>query len=407
MIEKSKQFKRFLSTAPGKLLLGILVLAVLTVTTVTVYAVGGVSYTVTVLDADKTVVVESDSADPNDILASAGVKLSANDTFKTADLGSEDAVVEVLREMKITLKDGGESKKVTVTARTVEDALKNVGITVSSNDVTTPSLESVIEDGDTVSIDRAARVTVSADGMTYYCQSENNTVAELLELNGITLGADDEVSPKATKVVKTDTDIKVSRVTYETVTKTEKVKFKTVKKNDATLPVGKTKVKRNGVNGRANVTYKVKYVNGEKDSKKAVKKVVTKKPVSKIVLVGTKGAPTGSQVKAADGYFIDNTGKKVKYKTSYTGSATAYTSADCGGSTTTASGMKVAVGRVAVNPRLIPYGTKLYITGYGYAVAADTGGFVYNSNTIVDLYMNTRSECISWGRRTVTMYVLA
>ncbi len=70
-------------------------------------------------------------------------------------------------------------------------------------------------------------------------------------------------------------------------------------------------------------------------------------------------------------------------------------------------------GRVAVDPDQIPYGTKLYIVSsdgryvYGYAVAADTGGFVWNgSGTTVDLYMNTYSECMSFGRRTVEIYVL-
>ena len=80
--------------------------------------------------------------------------------------------------------------------------------------------------------------------------------------------------------------------------------------------------------------------------------------------------------------------------------ATAYS-----GGGTTASGMAAAVGRVAVDPRVIPLGTRLYIEGYGYAVAADTGGAIKGNR--IDLFFETYDEAISFGRRKVTVYVLA
>lgn len=79
--------------------------------------------------------------------------------------------------------------------------------------------------------------------------------------------------------------------------------------------------------------------------------------------------------------------------------ATAYS-----GGGTTASGMAAAVGRVAVDPRVIPLGTRLYIESYGYAVAADTGGAIKGNR--IDLYMNSESACNSFGRRNVTVHVL-
>ena len=61
----------------------------------------------------------------------------------------------------------------------------------------------------------------------------------------------------------------------------------------------------------------------------------------------------------------------------------------------------------AVNPKLIPYGTRLYIPGYGYAVAEDTGGFVKKYPTGIDVYMSSDSACRQWGRkRNVTVYIL-
>ena len=104
---------------------------------------------------------------------------------------------------------------------------------------------------------------------------------------------------------------------------------------------------------------------------------------------------------------MDENNRPVKYKKKIVGKATAY----CTG-TITSTGRKAQPGVVAVDPREIPYGTKLYIVSsdnqfvYGYAIAGDTGGFIYNSDTVVDLYIRGYSEARRFGRRTVEVYVL-
>ena len=70
----------------------------------------------------------------------------------------------------------------------------------------------------------------------------------------------------------------------------------------------------------------------------------------------------------------------------------------------TASGTRARVGAVAVDPNFIPLGTRLYIEGYGYATAEDTGGAV--KGNIIDLYMNSNSEAYNWGRRPVQVTIL-
>jgi 3D (Asp-Asp-Asp) domain-containing protein len=70
----------------------------------------------------------------------------------------------------------------------------------------------------------------------------------------------------------------------------------------------------------------------------------------------------------------------------------------------TASGTWPAVGTAAVDPEVIPLGTKLYIEGYGPAVALDTGGDIQGQ--IIDLYMDSYQECIEWGRRQVEVRVM-
>lgn len=93
------------------------------------------------------------------------------------------------------------------------------------------------------------------------------------------------------------------------------------------------------------------------------------------------------------------------YKATYTMSATAYT-----GGTITALGLKpirdpANLSTIAVDPSVIPLGTKVYIPGYGSAICSDTGSAI--KGNIIDLYMNTVDDCYSWGRRTVTLYVVA
>jgi 3D (Asp-Asp-Asp) domain-containing protein len=70
----------------------------------------------------------------------------------------------------------------------------------------------------------------------------------------------------------------------------------------------------------------------------------------------------------------------------------------------TASGMRAAYGVVAVDPRVIPFYTRLYVPGYGFAVAGDTGSAIVGNR--IDVFFPTYDEAIRWGRRPVTVYVL-
>ena len=121
---------------------------------------------------------------------------------------------------------------------------------------------------------------------------------------------------------------------------------------------------------------------------------VLEQPVSKIVENGTK-----EPVVTASSSSSASSGAPSSSSRTITMEATAYS-----GGGTTASGMAAAVGRVAVDPRVIPLGTRLYIEGYGYAVAADTGGAIKGNR--IDLYMDSESACNSFGRRNVTVHVL-
>lgn len=94
----------------------------------------------------------------------------------------------------------------------------------------------------------------------------------------------------------------------------------------------------------------------------------------------------------------------VQYDKCITMEASAYLPSDGGGSGITATGAVARHGIVAVDPRVIPLGTKVFIPGYGIAVAADTGGAIKGQR--IDLCMESYHDAIQFGRRDISVYVL-
>ncbi len=211
---------------------------------------------------------------------------------------------------------------------------------------------------------------------------------------------------------------------YETVTETIKYSYKTVKSDK--LYKGESKTTK-GQNGEKEVVYCITVVNGIEMTREVEKETVTKEPVAQIETVGTKlhsatAVMTSDDVKAISTLKpkkpieLDAKGQPVSYKKVISGKSSAYCGC-CDSNNTAYFGKNSArPGYVAVNPKQIPYGTKLYIVSadgkrvYGYAIAADTGGFAYNgSGRIVDLRLPTGSKCecgSRWGIKNVNVYIL-
>ena len=321
-----------------------------------------------------------------------------------------------------------------VSAQTTSDETVNTETQVSEDAFVLPNGDAVTaNENNELDIDIVEGVTVDIKvGTNDYKSYEvpQSTVKEALDHANIKLGKDDTVNVKVNSdsVVKNslktkvtdDTKIKVNRVYYKKTVKTEKVKYKVTKKETASLYEGETKVTHKGKNGTKKVTYTSKIVNGKVTKKVVSSTKVTKKAKNKVVLVGTKrknyymiaNNPTSYATKSSGGAgtVLDHNGKKIAYKQVFSGSATAYY-APAGAHTSV--GDTVHIGGVAVNPNMIPYGSKLYIESpdgsfvYGYAVANDTGGFAYSGSALVDLFYPTYGDCVSFGRRTLNVYVLA
>ena len=229
--------------------------------------------------------------------------------------------------------------------------------------------------------DITSDVTIQIDNKIAPCQSREETVGDVLSDIGFEVGEYDIVEPSLDTVVNDDTDIRVQRVEKKKEKVEEATEFKTVKEDDASLNKGTSEVAQNGKKGKDLVTYLVTYTSGKETAREEIGRKTIKKPVDKVVHVGIR--------ETIDGFAY--TRKEVFQATAYTGGGT------------TATGTHARVGEIAVDPRVIPLGTSVYVEGFGVLRAEDTGGAI--KGHIIDIYMSSRSACRSWGRRNVTVYL--
>ena len=241
------------------------------------------------------------------------------------------------------------------------------------------------------------------------------TVAEILKKAGYTVDKYDMVYPSLDTVINSTVYIDYTNVDYISDTRTETIPSKTVTVYSSDYKSGTQKLIE-GSNGIKEVTYITKVVNGKTVETTVDSTVLLTAAVDTKKIIGTRAvaASTTANIKTISTLTppspieLDANGVPMDYKKHLTVQATAYTYTGNNCST----GVAPQPGYIAVNPKVIPYGTKMYIKSsdgrfiYGYAVAADTGGFINKYPNNVDLFFHTWSECASFGRRNVEIYVL-
>ena len=401
-----------------RVLAAILVLLVIGLTVTAFAATAASTYVVDIYENGSVTRIETSKQDAKAILSGMKIEIGEGDKLDlTGFTAGQQSSIVIYRSSNITLTTvDGKTTELTF-AGTVAQLLEERGITVADDEIISCPDYTVLSDGMNVTVEKACLVTVNADGRSVELRVGFVTVDEAVAAAGVEVGEDDIVEPEKTMVVEDGTVISVKRVTFETRTETEKISYtSSTTKSDSYLQ-GTRQVTVKGADGEKEVTYKDTYVDGELASSVVEDEKVTKEPVNEVVTVGTKvlavpasadGTKTISELPVPSGVTIAN-GVPTSYKSVTTGKAAAYTASP---TAKTASGRTVKPGYIAVDPKQFPYGTELWIVGvdgtvYGYAIAADTGGFVYNgSGFTVDLFMNTYDECINWGAKDVYIYVL-
>ena len=243
--------------------------------------------------------------------------------------------------------------------------------------------------------------------------SPGETVGELLARLGLDVSSEDTLSHPITAPVTDGMTLTVDHTVTREETYTSTIPHETTRCADASLPEGIEEVHVQGQDGELLCTATVTYLNGEEIDREITSQRQTIAPITEIIGLGTaKAEETEIQDMPIiqDGYIVMPSGEILTYyKTDYV-TATGYTHTDAGCDMITSTGTTVHYGTVAVDPRFIPYGTRMLIVShdgeryYGIATAEDCGGAIKRDR--MDLYFPTYRECIEFGRRRCTIYFL-
>lgn len=328
-------------------------------------------------DGGRVLVHTTYETDPAEVLGEAGLVLGVDDTF-TTEPGLGVSEITVQRKQLITITYGGNTVDVVSYGETVESLLERLSLLLSKEDVVSVPMNTQTYDGMAITISRSVQVEES----------------------------------------------------YVTL-----IPYETTYCYDPTLAEGEEKVLTSGVNGQLLCTATVMYVDGKEVSRTLLSENVVSQPVNEMIAVGTyleqpapdiepeepsTEAPTTPPLQTKpeytgkpiieDGKIITPDGEVLTYTSSKVFVATAYNNVDPGCTIYTAIGTLCRVGAIAVDPTVIPYGTRMYIVSndgryiYGIAVAEDCGGSIKGDR--IDLYFDTVDECNTFGIRPCTVYFL-
>jgi uncharacterized protein YabE (DUF348 family) len=303
---------------------------------------------------------------------------------------TENLTVQVTRSNPVRLKVDSQIFVARTTKGTIGEALEELsqryGLGIRDIDeVNVPRSESVAANME-INVRRVLPVRILVDNQELDTYLAPRTVAEALAKLGIALGEQDKVSLPLEQTVAAGDTIRVVRVTEQVETMQSEIPCQTVMQ-PADFPVGlPDRVLNSGASGLQEQTVRLTFEDGKEVEREVLNQRIITEPVSRVI-------SRGSQTTVSRG------GSNINFQRAYLMTATAY----CIPGGTTASGAPVRWGVVAVDPRVIPLGTKVYVDGYGQAKALDTGGKIRGNR--IDLYMNSREAALSWGVRTVVVYV--
>lgn len=258
-----------------------------------------------------------------------------------------------------------------------------------------------------ININRAFPVRILCDGKDIEIRIVEGNVSKALELAGIALGAQDIIDPAPECVLQEGDVITITRQTVANRLEEIELPFETVKIPTSLVAPGKEKVLTEGVSGLRVDTYSCVIVDGIEQEERLISEDTVRSPQDCKILVGFPSQPVSPLNFEIP---FDENGEPAEYKDVLRGQKAAGYSAPAGAKT--ASGRNAMVGHVAVNPNVIPYGSKLYIQSqdgkfvYGYAVAADTGTALTQGIITVDLFYASYAESALNGIKSVDIFIL-
>ena len=307
------------------------------------------------------------------------------------------------------ISDGDRVVTYTTFATDPEEVLDRAGLPLEEHDTYTTE---TVDGGAAITINRAQNVTVHYRGQMQKVASLGETVGQLLHRLGLELTEADVVSHGMEEEIRDEMVLTVKQVLTRRETFSSVVTHETQYRTDPELPAGEEKILVSGRDGELLRTADITYVNGQETRRVILSESMLRQPVAEVIAVGSgEEEPADADMPViGDGYIILPTGEVLTYTHTDTVRATAYTHTDEGCDMVTSTGSTVRWGTVAVDPRYIPYGTRMFIMAsdgsyiYGVATAEDCGGDIKGDR--MDLYMPTYEQCREFGRRRCTLYFL-
>ena len=359
MLEYNRNMKKKLNKLSRAALLILPVVCIVLLLSQTAFA----KSTYLINDGGRVWIHSTYATDPADILLEAGLTLGEDDTY-TTEPGQAMPEITVQRKQLVTIQQGSKTIEVVSYGETVESLLSRMDLILPEDAVLSVSLDSMTSDGLVIQISRSAQV----------------------------------------------------EQTYTTV-----IPFETVYCYDASLEEGQEVILTAGVDGQVMRTEVTSYVDGKEVSRTLKSETVIREPVNQLVAIGTYAEQPGQSEMPtetakpgmpviSDGTIITPDGEYLTYTGSMAVTATAYHNSDPGCTIYTAIGTLCRVGAIAVDPSVIPLGTRMYIVSndgqyiYGVAVAEDTGKSIKGNK--IDLYFDSVAECDTFGIRGCTVYFL-
>ena len=313
-----------------------------------------------------------------------------------------------LAETTYVITDGSWVYTYTTTETEPGAVLGEAGLELGENDTYTTQRE----DGRSeITVQRANDVTVYYHGQKVEASSRAETVSQLLSRLNLTLEKHDTVSCDLEDMVTDGLVIRIEQKQVLQQVYTTDIPHQVTYCYDSSLPQGVEQVLVEGVDGQMLCTASVTYVNGQEAERIILRQDMISQSVTEIIAVGCgkelKPVDPNAMPIFGDGTITLPTGEVLTYTGTLQVKATAYAVHG-----TTATGTRSRVGAIAVDPKVIPYGTRMFIVSndgqivYGIATAEDCGDPNYIGGKRVDLFYDTIWECNQFGIRECTVYFL-
>ncbi len=306
--------------------------------------------------------------------------------------------VTIRRAVPLRVQDGPADTTLYTTARTVGQALYECGLILYVGDRVSPDPEAMLAPGQSIIIERAKPVILSADGIKRTLRTRTKKVSELLAAEGVTMGPKDYALPDPRTTIARDLEVSVVRVFDEYYSEEVPIAYRTRWEPDPAMEIDQSQVTRWGREGARRQRIRIHYENGKELYRTEEEEWVAREPLDRIINYGTKivlrtlETPTGALT-----YW-----RKLRMLATSYNAPTAGVSRSSPWYGRTRLGWQAAKGIVAVDPGVISLGQSVYVLGYGVAVAADTGGAIKGRR--IDLCYD--EDNLEFWYRWVDVYLL-